>query len=87
MSGVDSVGRCRTVCARERSGTRAKLSFGDMRSQAGVWDRGTPFHSTPSAYCCFPFVSIMNAVSRFSSSSRKSLSLNPRSMMAEGIEL
>ena len=38
-------------------------------------------------YCCFPFVSIMNAVSKFNSSSRNSFSLNPRSMIAEGIEL
>ena len=40
MSGLDSVGKCGIVCERERSGTRAKQSFGDMRSQAGAWERG-----------------------------------------------
>ena len=40
MSGLDSVGKCRIVCEREHSGTRAKQSFGDRRSQAGAWDRG-----------------------------------------------
>ena len=28
-----------TVCEKELSGTRAKQSFGDMRSQAGAWER------------------------------------------------
>ena len=40
MSGLDSVGKCRAVCERGGSGTRAKQSFGDRRSQAGAWDRG-----------------------------------------------
>ena len=40
MSGLDSVGKCRIVCERERSDTRAKPSFREMRSQAGAWEPG-----------------------------------------------
>ena len=33
-----------------RSGTRAKRSFGDMRSQAGAWDREVNLHHRRLAF-------------------------------------
>ena len=42
VSGLlESVGKCGAVGERERFGSRAKRSFGEMRSPAGAGDRET----------------------------------------------
>jgi hypothetical protein len=45
------------------------------------------FIATVLAYAVIPFVSAINAVSRFSSSSRNSVSLNPASIKSVGRSL
>lgn len=67
-------------------GTRRSRASGICGPQRGLGIERKS-RSTSLPYCCFPFVSIMNAVSRFNSSSRKSFSLKPRSIRAVGIEL
>ena len=46
-------GSPRTVCERERSDTRAKRSFGDLRFQTGAWDRdrGVPLARALTRQC------------------------------------